>query len=409
MIRLIFPILLLLGLDFYVFQAIELVTEDWSSITQSTVFIVYWMIPVMAIVSFIIFAYIDTSKWNKNIIATVRAFLFIVYFSKFLVLVILLLDDIRLGLMAIFNYFINSEPDVDSYSNFTTKIALIIGGIPLVSLLYGILRNPYRYKIFKETVAIKDLPMALEGFRIVQISDVHSGSFTKKEPIKKGIQLINEQEADLVFFTGDLVNNVSTEMNDYMDVFDKIRAKYGVYSVLGNHDYGDYVRWQSQLDKKRNLDNLKNIHGRLGWKLLLNEHRLLNINGKKVAVIGVENYSASARFSKYGDLPKAYQDSSPADLKLLLSHDPSHWLYQVTKDYPDIDITFSGHTHGMQFGIEWGKFFKWSPVQYVYKQWAGLYQEGQQYLYVNRGFGFLAYPGRVGILPEITVIDIVRA
>lgn len=409
MIRLIVPILFLLGLDFYVFQAIELVTEDWSSIPKYVVFTIYWMIPVMATIAFIIFAYKDTSKWNKNIVATARAFFFIMYFSKFLVLMLLLLDDIRLGLLAIFNYFTNSEPDVDSHSNLTTKIALIIGSIPLVSLLYGILRNPYRYKIFKETVAIKDLPAALEGLRIVQISDVHSGSFTRKEPIKKGIQFINEQEADLVFFTGDLVNNISTEMNDYMDVFDKIRAKHGVYSVLGNHDYGDYVRWQSQMDKKRNLDNLKNIHGRLGWKLLLNEHRLLTINGKKVAVIGVENYSASARFSKYGDLQKAYQGSSHADLKLLLSHDPSHWLYQVTKNYPDIDITFSGHTHGMQFGIEWGKFFKWSPVQYVYKQWAGLYQEGQQYLYVNRGFGFLAYPGRVGILPEITVIDVIKA
>lgn len=404
MIRLILPILLLLGLDFYVFQAFQFVMQDWLPVVKYTVYTIYWVIPALSIGVLLAV----TTGQLKELNATLRSFLFIAYFSKFLILAVLLIDDIRRLLMSVF-YNLMEDATFDSErSMLITQVALMLGSIPFFSLVYGILRNPYRYKIFRENVAIKDLPTALEGLRIVQISDVHSGSFTKKEPIKKGIQLINEQQPDLVFFTGDLVNNVASEMKDLMDVFDKIHAKYGVYSILGNHDYGDYVRWSSKQDKMQNLNNLKNVHRQLGWDLLLNEHRILNIHHEKVAVIGVENYSASARFSKYGDLRKAYQGSEAASLKLLLSHDPSHWKYQVTPDYKDIAITFSGHTHGMQFGIEWGKWFKWSPVQYVYKQWAGLYQEGKQYLYVNRGFGFLAYPGRVGILPEITVINLVK-
>lgn len=401
MIRIILPILLILGLDFYVFQAIQLVMQDYSPILKYTIYVMYWAIPVAAIAT--LMAMIRGIKWNS----TFRSFLFIAYFSKFLILSVLLIDDLRRGVLSIIYSFMEEGNFETERSLFTTKIALLVGSIPFVSLVYGILRNPYRYKIFKETVAIKNLPLALEGLRIIQISDVHSGSFTKKEPIKKGIQLINDQNPDLVFFTGDLVNNVASEMKDYIDVFDKIQAKYGVYSILGNHDYGDYVRWANKQDKIQNLNNLKEVHRSMGWDLLLNENRILNIHQEKVAIIGVENYSASARFSKYGDLKKAYQDTDEASLKLLLSHDPSHWQYQVTPKYKDIAITFSGHTHGMQFGIEWGKFFKWSPVQYVYKQWAGLYRDGEQYLYVNRGFGFLAYPGRVGILPEITVIDLV--
>ncbi len=221
--------------------------------------------------------------------------------------------------------------------------------------------------------------------------------------------MINATDPDLVFFTGDLVNDRADEMDDFMDVFDKIRARHGVYSVLGNHDYGDYAEWETPAAKQQNLEKLKRIHGQLGWNLLLNDNRMLTINGQAVAVIGVENYSTHPRFPKLGDLPRAHQGTENARLKLLLSHDPSHWQDEVTTLFKDIAITFSGHTHGFQFGVEIPGFLKWSPVQYVYKQWAGLYQQGTQYLYVNRGLGFIGYPGRVGILPEVTLLELTRA
>jgi predicted MPP superfamily phosphohydrolase len=267
-------------------------------------------------------------------------------------------------------------------------------------------RNPYRYRLFREQVRIPGLPDALQGLKIVQISDIHSGSFLHKEPVRNAVDLINAQEPDLVFFTGDLVNNKAEEAQPFVDVFDKINARYGAYSVLGNHDYGDYVRWGTESEKVANMDLLKDTHRRIGWDLLLNEHRTLEVNGAKVAVIGVENYSTHPRFPKYGDLKQATEGLGAADLKLLLSHDPSHWEGEVTDDYQDIAITFSGHTHGMQFGVEIPGWIKWSPIKYVYKQWAGLYQSGRQFLYVNRGLGYLGYPGRVGILPEVTLIEL---
>ena len=402
-----FAILLLL--DLYTFQAFKLISQHWSQTARWVLYACFWSIPIIAIGGILLADFMDVSKWNKHIYSFFRAFVFIAYFSKFLVAIFLLTDDIRRAGMRLYELFVGDQGFNHSRSVFISKLGLAIGSIPFFSLTYGILRNPYRYKIFRQKVQLGHLPEALQGLRIVQISDIHSGSFTFKEPVKRAVELINKQKPDLVFFTGDLVNNVATEMDSFIDVFDKIEAKHGVYSVLGNHDYGDYVRWNSVEDKRQNLENLKNTHRKMGWDILINENRVLNINNEKVAVIGVENYSAHPRFPKYGDLEKAYQGTENAKLKLLLSHDPTHWKDQVTTDYTDIDITFSGHTHGMQFGVEIPGWFKWSPVQYVYKQWAGLYQQGTQYLHVNRGLGFLGYPGRVGILPEITVMDVNKA
>lgn len=239
----------------------------------------------------------------------------------------------------------------------------------------------------------------------MQISDIHSGSFASREPLLKALKIIKEQNADVIFFTGDLVNNLSLETDDYVDIFKEIKAPMGVFSTLGNHDYGDYMQWNSKEEKIKNLDRLKSVHAQSGWKLLMNEHQVLQRGEDKIAVIGIENWGAHMHFPKYGDMKKAYSGAEQYPVKLLLSHDPSHWDAQVRKEYGDIDITFSGHTHGFQFGIEIPGF-RWSPSQYVYKQWAGLYNEGKQYLYVNRGLGFLGYPGRVGILPEITVMEL---
>jgi predicted MPP superfamily phosphohydrolase len=405
--RFIFLLILMFSLDLYLFVSLRTLlaplTQQWRTILLAG----HWVIALLS-VGFILYAInYDISHWNKATLTFLRTIVFIIYLSKFLVFPILLIDDVRRLGAFVFNKIgiAGAEPYNLSRSKFMTSFGWILGSIPFLSLTYGMIRNPYRYKIRREQIKIDGIPQGLKGLKIVQISDIHSGSFTFKDPVKRAVELINQEKADLVFFTGDLVNNKSEEMLDYIDIFDKIEAKKGVYSVLGNHDYGHYNSW-SEEDRLKDLEQLKQIHRQLGWDLLLNEHRTVQHNGENIGIIGVENYSAHPRFPKYGDLEKACQDCSPVGVKLLLSHDPSHWLDQVVPSFQDIDITFSGHTHGMQFGIEIPGWFKWSPVQYVYRQWAGLYQNGKQYLYVNRGLGFLGYAGRVGILPEITVVEL---
>jgi predicted MPP superfamily phosphohydrolase len=255
-------------------------------------------------------------------------------------------------------------------------------------------------------MAFDNLPKAFKGFKIVHISDIHSGSFNDKAAVQKGIDKILNEQPDVILFTGDLVNDRATEMTNYMDVFGQLKAKHGVFSSLGNHDYGDYVSWDSPEAKADNLNRLKQVHANLGWKLMMNEHAAIEKDGEAIAVLGIENWSAKGRFPKYGKLHEAYPGAEKYPFKILLSHDPSHWDAEVKTKYPDIDLMLSGHTHGMQFGLE-NPYFKWSPVQWMYKQWAGLYEDGKQKLYINRGFGFIGYPGRVGILPEITVIELV--
>ena len=404
-------ILILLALDLYTYQAVRTVVQNQSSTVKWTCAILFWIVPVIAIGYMFFGGESDTANWKQPGQVLIRAFIFGAYISKLMVAGPLLIDDARRLFLFIYDKF-SSNSNTFNYSRnkFLSRTGLILGGIPFTLLSYGIIRNPYRYKVFKETVSLKNLPKGLDGLKIVQISDVHSGSFTFKEPVKNAIDLINQQDADLVFFTGDLVNDLADEMDHYMDVFDKIRAKYGVFSVLGNHDYGEYVRWDSKEEKAANMEKMKNVHRQLGWDLLINENRILDINNEKVSILGVENYSMKPRFPRYGDLSRAHSDSGPSNyLKLLLSHDPSHWEGQVLPGYKDIDITFSGHTHGMQFGVEIPGVIKWSPIKFLYKQWAGLYQEGEQYLYVNRGLGFLGYPGRVGILPEITLLELKSA
>ncbi len=403
--RWLFPLILLFLFDLYAFQAFQLLASDWSSFARNLLFAVYWSIPAIVVLIGLAFANSDVSQW-RNLFNVLRAVLTIAYLAKLLLVGVLLIDDLRRLLFSAYDGLAGNVGIERSRSLFMAQFGVLLAGIPFVTLLYGMIRNRYRYRIFKERVTIPNLPTALEGLRIVQISDIHSGSFTEKMPIVRGIEMINAQQPDLVFFTGDLVNSVAAEMREYISIFKNIKARYGVFSITGNHDYGDYVQWPNQEAKRNNFVELIQTHKALGWDLLLNENRLLDIQGGKVAVIGVENFSAQARFSKYGDLAAAYDGVEGADLRLLLSHDPSHWEYQVVKDFKDIDITFSGHTHGMQFGIEIPGWIRWSPIKYVYKQWAGLYQKGRQYLYVNRGFGFLGYPGRVGILPEITVLEL---
>ncbi|TVQ46985.1 MAG: metallophosphoesterase [Saprospirales bacterium] len=305
---------------------------------------------------------------------------------------------------------ITKSSDLGDYDpgrkSFIQKMALLVGILPFPTLTYGMIRNPYRYRVRENIIGLKDLDERLEGLRIVQISDIHSGSWVFKSPVETAIKKINELKPDLVFFTGDLVNYKASEMEPFVEFFSQIESTYGVYSVLGNHDYGEYYRWDSKQDQKGNFQEMLNVHKRMGWKLLRNENEIININGAELAVIGVENYSALPQFPNYGDLSLAYEGTKNAEVRILLSHDPTHWDAEVRKYFEDIHITLSGHTHGFQFGFEIPGFVRWSPSSLVYNQWAGLYQSGSQYLYVNRGLGFLGYPGRVGILPEITFIEL---
>jgi predicted MPP superfamily phosphohydrolase len=282
---------------------------------------------------------------------------------------------------------------------------MALGGTLFSTLIYGF-SNKYKYQVHRVKLSYPNLPEAFKGLKIVQISDIHSGSFQNKHAVAHGVDMIVAENADLVLFTGDLVNDRAGEMDNYMDVFSRVKAPMGVFSVLGNHDYGDYVTWASPEAKKINLEQLKKVHAALGWRLLMNEHVVFERNNQQIAVLGIENWGAKGRFPKYGRMDLAHAGTEKILFKILMSHDPSHWDAEIRTKYPDIDLMLAGHTHGMQFGVEL-PHFKWSPVQWMYKEWAGLYEEGKQKLYVNRGYGFIGYPGRVGILPEITVIELV--
>ena len=288
---------------------------------------------------------------------------------------------------------------------FLTNLAVPFTVIPAVGFLYGIVRGASKYRVHKVKVPSPKIPAAFNGFKIVQISDIHTGSFLDNSALNRAFDIVMQQAPDLIVFTGDLVNNEAKETIGFEDVYKKLTAPHGVYSVLGNHDYGDYVQWETEEAKRKNLNDLKQVHATAGWRLLMNEHVALEKNGQQIALLGIENWGGSLHFPKYGKMPEAHKDTEKYPFKILMSHDPSHWEKQVQPEYPDVDLTLSGHTHGMQLGIEIPGF-RFSPSQCVYKQSAGLYKQGSQFLYVNRGLGFLGYPGRLGIWPEITVIEL---
>lgn len=399
-------------LDFYVFQAVKVVSHAASPKIKAIIFGGYWTVSAAALILLIIIPFINYDSWPRSVRTYLFATIVGLFFAKILAVVFFLLDDVRrlIQWAAGELFFRNTEgQDIQeapiSRSVFLSWVGLMAGGGLFTTLVYGF-SNKYKYELRKVSMAFENLPSAFKGLKIVHISDIHSGSFTDKGAVQKGIELIMKQQPDLILFTGDLVNDRAIEMAPYMDVFNQLKAPLGVYSTLGNHDYGDYVRWDSSEVKQANLERVKEVHGELGWRLLMNEHVALQKDGQSIALIGIENWSAKGNFPKYGKLDEAYTGADVHSFKILMSHDPSHWEGQVRPKYPDIDLMLAGHTHGMQFGVE-VPGFRWSPVQYVYRQWAGLYEEGRQKLYVNRGFGFIGYPGRVGILPEITLIELV--
>lgn len=402
-----FIIAIVAAVDIYVFWSVRHLTNSFNASVKLGLGIVYWLLCLICLVSFLLFPYLTTPFFRQYMLSTSFGWLF----AQLLLGAVLLVDDLRRGAFWTAGQiatrtgaqFINTENGIPR-STFLTWLGVGLASSLFMSFIYGF-GNKYKYRVIKKKIAIKDLPDAFKGFKIVHISDIHSGSLQDKAAVQKGIDLILHQKADLVLFTGDLVNDKATEMKPWMDTFSQIKAPYGVYSTLGNHDYGDYVIWPSAQAKSANLEALKKVHGQLGWKLMMNENALIERNGQSIRLVGIENWGAKARFPKYGKMEQAMQGVQKDEVIILMSHDPSHWDAEVQIKYPEVNLMLSGHTHGMQFGIE-NPYFRFSPVQWVYKQWAGIYQQNNQQLYVNRGFGFLGYPGRVGILPEITLLEL---
>ena len=399
-------------LDIYIYQAVKIIASPASGRVRTIIYSSYWVLSITAIIVLLILPYLHFAHQAKFFRTTIFAIILGLFFAKLIAALFFLVDDIRRGVQWTAGklFFQNTEGEnlqdgeKISRSLFLSWAGMIAGGGLFATLMNGF-GNKYQYQVKRIPLSFSNLPGAFKGLKIVHISDIHSGSLIDKKAVLKGVEKIMLEKPDLILFTGDLVNNKSEEMKDYMDVFNRLKAPMGVYSTLGNHDYGDYVEWNSIEEKKANLEKLKQIHSELGWRLLMNEHIVLERGDDKIALLGIENWSAKARFPKYGNMAKAHAGSDTYPFKILMSHDPSHWDAEVRHKYSDVDLMLSGHTHGMQFGVELPGF-KWSPVQYVYKQWAGLYEMDAQKLYVNRGYGFIGYPGRVGILPEITVLEL---
>lgn len=391
--------------DIIFFRAFKDAIRSLSSGTQRWLSYLYWAIPALLLLGFIYAFWVAPDTVSPRFKKFLGVSFMLVYTGKLIGAVVFLIGNglnilRKAGMKAVQPE--NSEP-VLSRSEFISKTALAFGAVQFGILTQGMLWGAYDYRVRRVNLPLKGLPKEFHGMQIAQLSDIHSGSFYNKKAVTGGVDMLLREKPDMVFFTGDLVNDKASELQEYFSVFEKVRAPLGVYSTLGNHDYGDYAAWSSPEDKRRNLESLIKGHELLGWDLLMDENRKITLGGESLGILGVQNWGAGG-FIKKGDLNKALIGTEEVSNKLLLSHDPSHWRAQVLGK-TDIDAVFSGHTHGMQFGVEIPGF-RWSPSQYVYKEWGGLYEENGQKLYVNRGFGFLGYPGRVGILPEITVFTL---
>jgi hypothetical protein len=414
--RFLLPLILIILGEYYGFVAVRAGLKNFSPSLRTGLFVLYIALTLLTWSGFFLFRKLNWAAMPHLVRNLYVAFTFGFLVAKVVIAAVFLIDELRRIILWVISLFFVGGDTARAdgatsgipRSTFLRQTALVLGGLVLGGFLYGT-SNRYSYRVRRLRLRFSNLPESFHGMRAVQISDIHSGSFDSHDAVRHGVEKILQEKPDIIFFTGDLVNNKSDEVDGYQEIFARLKAPMGVYSTLGNHDYGDYVEWPSPSAKIANLDRLKGIHGAMGWRLLMNEHVLLERNGEKIAIVGIENWGAKANFPKYGrmDLATAGLQETGAPFKILLSHDPSHWDAEVRPQYPDMDLTLSGHTHGMQFGIDI-PWLKWSPVQYIYKQWAGLYQEGRQFLHVNRGFGFLGYPGRLGIMPEITVIELER-
>ncbi|WP_248282145.1 metallophosphoesterase [Mucilaginibacter robiniae] len=398
-------------MDWYVYHGLRTLLAGWSNNrNKQLVLWAYWVINVGVLMVFVAGLGSFTTargmtpfhEWVLSIFLTFLA-------TKIVFVLVLFLGDVYRLFIGLLNTIkhtpLQNGQSISSRRRFISEVAVLLAAIPFTSFFYAMLRGKYDYRVHRHTLFFDDLPEAFDGFTITQLSDIHSGSFDNTAAVRKGVDLAQAQKSDLFVFTGDLVNNVAWEIEPYLNHFSSLKAPYGQFSILGNHDYGDYIQWNSQQEKEANLQKLKEHHKTLGYRLLLDENIELNKGGEKIVLIGVQNWGRG--FIQIGDLDKALSNVDPHSFKVLLSHDPTHWEEKVRYHPTQIHLTLSGHTHGAQFGVE-AAGLRWSPVQYRYLDWAGLANENNRYLYVNRGFGFLAFSGRLGIWPEITVITLKR-
>ena len=399
-------ILLLLLLDWYVYQGIKSLTAPMqSNLLKQGIRWAHWIISI-GLPVFMVLVFANMGRMNPYFTTAGSLFTTMIVTKIFFVAILMGEDLWRVGEGG-FKMLSGSSgegfPFMPERRRFVSQVALGIAAIPFTSFLYGMTRGKHNYKVHRHTLYFKDLPPAFEGFTITQISDIHSGSFEDEAAVRRGVEMINQQGSDLFVFTGDLVNSVASEFDRWVDIFGQVQAPYGKFSILGNHDYGDYNFWPSEQAKAANFRALKEQHAATGFRLLLDEHVFIEKDGQRLALLGVENWGLG--FGQRGDLKKALQNVAPDDFKILLSHDPTHWDHEVKSRDEFIHLTLSGHTHGMQVGVELPGF-RWSPVKYRYPKWAGLYEENDRFLYINRGFGYLGFHGRVGIWPEITVLEL---
>ena len=403
-----FLVIVFLLIEIYAFQAFKTVfKKNW-------ILKFYFIINALIIFN-LLYRFIkiynnslDFSDVFYNYLSIPFAFFFTLLGFKLIVISFLFIEDITRIIHSIFNFIFPSNESnkfLTQRRSFISKIALIIAALPIPFVIHGIYRGRHNYRVLNYELEFNDLPAEFDGYKITHISDIHSGSLQKINKVEYAVDLINKQNSDLVLFTGDFVNNKANELNKWKKIFSKIKAKDGKFSVLGNHDYGDYVNWKSDQEKKENFKNLLNSQKEMGFKLLLNESVNINSLNQSISLVGVENWGKGG-FRKNGDIDKACLGLRKKDFKVVMSHDPSHWDQILLNHQTHFHLTLSGHTHGMQFGIEIPGWIKWSPVKWVYKYWAGIYYEKNQYLNVNRGFGVLGFPGRVGVWPEISVITL---
>ena len=404
-----FLLLVFLAIEIYAFQAFKTVYKN-SWLTKT-----YLLLNTLIFLNFflrVIYVYHNELSYSDQFYGNLSipfALFFTLVCFKLIIILFLFFEDISRAVLSIINFFFNfSDAKIFERRSFFSKIALLVASIPIPFVLYGIYKGRYNYKVYKYDLSFDDLPVDFDGYQITHISDIHSGSLKNKNNVEYAVKLINEQKSDLILFTGDIINNKSNELIKWKDLLSTMKASDGKFSVLGNHDYGDYVNWNNKQEKEDNFSDLLNFQKQMGFKLLLNENIKIKKGESYISLIGVENWG-KGRFKKKGDIDKACIGLNERDFKIVLSHDPSHWDKILIDHKTHFHLTLSGHTHGMQFGIEIPGWVKWSPAKWAYRQWAGLYNEKNQFLNVNRGFGVLGFPGRVGIPPEISVITLKKS
>ena len=413
----VFLVLIILA-DFYLWSSVKKQVFNYRYWLRILIIVLYWFPMFLLTVLLFSSVIIPIINWNDVLRTYMVGIVLVFYTAKILPITFLLLADIVRAVKRLFvigkkesrkELLAAKNDEGITRSKFLQYIGFVSGGLVLSTMFIGMFKWAYEFKIIRNKISFLNLPIEFDGFKIVQISDIHLGSWSSKKPLQQAVDMINNQQPDLILFTGDIVNYSTKETVGFENILSQLKATYGVYAVLGNHDYGNYVSWPTKKAKQENMQQLLTFFDDVGWKLLNNENIIINKNSKKLALIGVENWGANPRFPKYGDIDKAMLGADGADIKVLMTHDPSHWEKVIIPNNYDIDLSLSGHTHGFQFGLE-TKDIKWSPAQYMYKHWAGLYESEKQtgkYIYVNRGLGSIGYPGRIGMLPEITVIELV--